>query len=318
MKTENFRILLRLVTRTVVICYIRLVDFDSEHLEMNGSSFINNKCCHGSLAQQRIYFHTQTDETSSGLNYGPPMYQYSQKLISSDSATCDGMFNCHLTKFLPSLMRRQTHYPAYGLTDVHDVPTLGSFTYQSPINESLIHPCVSFNGTFCDQPTPKAFPKPIIYNYNPQPQFTQPRFSNENRFIGEAALDRVNGLNKQNYFRSTKVNKQSENAKASVKYQDRNKKLDFKINFRDEHRKVNGCFHRDDKLANKTKSDASAPPPKKMWIRHYMTGKSETYLFTTEGFMVMSTFYLEELTINSLDNSLSFHFHPPTIKLAIR
>lgn len=59
-------------------------------------------------------------------------------------------------------------------------------------------------------------------------------------------------------------------SKSSIKFQDRNKKLDFKKNFRDENLKVDGCFHRE---SSSNSSSEAVAPPKKKWIRHYMTGK---------------------------------------------
>lgn len=64
-----------------------------------------------------------------------------------------------------------------------------------------------------------------------------------------------------------------ERIKTSIKFQDRNKKLDFKVNFRDENRKVNGCFHREEsKSPNNSALAFAVAPPKKKWIRHYLTG----------------------------------------------
>jgi hypothetical protein len=63
--------------------------------------------------------------------------------------------------------------------------------------------------------------------------------------------------------------------KTSIKYQDRNKKLDFKKNFRDENRKVNGCFYDSERISPKYRDnhcDAISAPPKKKWLKsHYST-----------------------------------------------
>jgi hypothetical protein len=70
--------------------------------------------------------------------------------------------------------------------------------------------------------------------------------------------------------------------KTSIKYQDRNKKLDFKTNFRDENRKVNGCFYDSDHTMLESGECALfkiAAPPKKKWIKHYLTAKSGRFFF---------------------------------------
>lgn len=93
----------------------------------------------------------------------------------------------------------------------------------------------------------------------------------------------------------------------SIKYQDKNRKLDFKANFLEENKKINGCFHEhvhvngckisncmgnrsplppsvDTETDTITKSQfassaditadvASTAPPKKKWIRHYLKGE---------------------------------------------
>lgn len=61
-----------------------------------------------------------------------------------------------------------------------------------------------------------------------------------------------------------------------IKYQDRNKKLDFKIKFRDENRKINGCFYdSENKLSPKNqRNNEHAAAPKKKWIKNYLTNNS--------------------------------------------
>jgi hypothetical protein len=61
--------------------------------------------------------------------------------------------------------------------------------------------------------------------------------------------------------------------KTSIKFQDRNKKLDFKTNFRDENRKVNRCFYDNEKLSPKNIINGHSAPKKK-WIKHYMKNNS--------------------------------------------
>lgn len=71
--------------------------------------------------------------------------------------------------------------------------------------------------------------------------------------------------------------------KTSIKYQDRNKKLDFKVNFRDENRKVNGCFYDSESISPRSHPDhtmeLSLTPPKKKWLKtHYLTSQTGIFL----------------------------------------
>lgn len=152
------------------------------------------------------------------------------------------------------------------------IPTLESYVYQSSANGSQTY-CGGFlNRTFSNQPTRTCL-NPMIQNSQsrPQQQLIQEEFINLNCKL-EHPLDPKKETLCHYYVGLKSVNEKSERVTISIKYQDRNK-LEFGRNFRDENRRVNGCPHRDDKLANKTSSDASAPSPKKKWIRHYMTGK---------------------------------------------
>lgn len=82
-----------------------------------------------------------------------------------------------------------------------------------------------------------------------------------------------------------------EKVKISVKFQDRNNnKLDFKVNFHDVKRKADVSFHSGDSGKS---SEASPHPPKKKWIRHYMTGKVDRIYSETwqEGVSFPSNFF---------------------------
>lgn len=147
-------------------------------------------------------------------------------------------------------MHRQTHLPITQIMD--NIPIVIPYVHQS-LNQ-VTKSCL------------------ISSRKRPQQQLIQDRVSN----IKEQPFDRNIGPITE-YYVTKSVGEQSEKITTSIKYQDRNKKLNFKINFRNEQRQVNGCFHRDDKLATKTSSDAYIhkvdSQPKKKWIRHYMTGK---------------------------------------------
>lgn len=234
----------------------------------------------------------------------PSTNQYSYGLLSNDKGICDEMINCHLSETWSSIMQRQTHFPVSRIID--EMPILSSYAPQNSSNMLQTYPNGFLNGTCHDQRM-ESFVKPLSKT---QQQLMQEVYSGP-------PLNRNNDPTKQYYVCQAKVNEQSEKIKTSIKYQDRNKKLDFKLNFRDENRKVNGCFHRDDKFPKNTSRIASAPPPKKKWIRHYMTGKTvkkklEICLCVGSNQPASSELYKQ------VTQHFFFISHTPTTQLAIQ
>jgi hypothetical protein len=75
--------------------------------------------------------------------------------------------------------------------------------------------------------------------------------------------------------------------KTSIKFQDRNKKLDFKINFRDENRKINGCFYDSDRISPRSRSvGTTIAPPKKKWLKtHFLSSQAGRHFCPIKTFL---------------------------------
>lgn len=195
-----------------------------------------------------------------------------------DSGICDGMNNCHLTDSWAYM----NHQP------INDIPILNPYVpLRLPIELQTTSNYV-LKGTFHHQFSANTFRnQEYLNNFHCINQFQNVELKDRvhpQQQLLQDGLSRLAELNYESTLRNTSIesfdncatnmNEHEERVKTSIKFQDRNKKLDFKINFRDQNRKLNGCFHLDDsKASNDATSTSVAPPPKKKWIRHYMTGK---------------------------------------------
>lgn len=240
--------------------------------------------CNGSSTQPKLYVSdTQTQVSFGEVNYSSSLsqfYEHSQGMISNDKGICEGMINCHLTDAWSSLMHPPFRYPVTHV--LNKTPILGSYLTRNVSTLTQTYPSGFTNGA-CHEQVKSNYVNPLI---KPHRQPIQERQLNRAELNCEQSLDNNDDPIRRQYFVcTTSVNEQSEKITTSIKYQDRNKKLDFKVNFRDENRKVNGCFHRDDKQPS---SDASVPPPKKKWIRHYMSGKPLIFLWLNRTEVIRS------------------------------
>lgn len=187
--------------------------------------------------------------------------------LSFESGICDKMTNCHLAESFLNL-------------PMNDTPILSPYVPTRPpiviqTNEALKGTFHQQHNTFLNQ----EYLRNVCYlNQSRSDEMmelsgSQHLFQSSLLRIQETKLCRNKSSLEPLNCCETKSTEHEERVKASIKFQDANKKMDFKINFHEEHRKANECFQRND---NKPQVDVTssfaAPRPKKKWIRHYMTG----------------------------------------------
>lgn len=192
-----------------------------------------------------------------------PRVQVTKEIMNNPNCNetiCDGMTNCHLTEPWAGYMNQRTHMALTQYSS--DIPILTPYVTSMELprhhssflcNQSVLHQVYTSemnNVVTCQQQT-------FQEEFSPIADFGSSTSRYEFENTARTTLDYVS--------------ENDERIKASIKFQDRNKKLDFKVNFRDENLKVNGCFYRED---SKSPTNALAPPKKK-WIRHYLTGKEK-------------------------------------------
>jgi hypothetical protein len=237
---------------------------------MNKPNFNFNKfsknCCQGNRSK--------TQFSSYGLS---PFYHHSFPR-TFESGICDGMNNCHLsTAFMPN-------------QSMNDIPILNPYVpLRLPIELQTTSNGV-LKGTFYHQQNASLNQEYLrnVYCMNqfknvelkdrihPQHQLLQNGFSRIDDLSYETPLRHDNPPIDIADNCAIRMDEHEERVNTSIKFQDRNKKLDFKTNFRDENRKVNGCFYRDDSKSPQEAPMSLVAPPKKKWIRHYMTGEGKS------------------------------------------
>lgn len=194
------------------------------------------------------------------------------RLLSiADTSICDGMSNCHLAESWASVFNHQSNVP---IAQMRDLPILNPYVpLRYPLNVELQTPTNGYFIGTLDQNVPalgKASLKPLESETSQQdfPNFKCPPsdFS-----LPSFARHRTTTQPTPPHPKATADYRN----KSSIKFQDRNKKVDFKVNFRDENRKVDGCFYNEENrlLEGSASVPIVLPPPKKKWIRNYMTGK---------------------------------------------
>lgn len=223
------------------------------------------------------------------LNLSAHRHTYDRGLISTESGICDEMNNCHLTETWAGFINQETDLPLARMSP--EIPILNPYVpLRLPIelqtNSSRIIEATALhhhqNATLENFTRKKSLPSHLeaygsSLNSYPHPQQKLMR-------EGFSRLDELNYESSQVESHENSITsayaggsvmslpiEYEKRIKTSIKFQDRNKKLDFKVNFRDENRKLDGCFHREDSKSPKALTFAVAPPKKK-WIRHYLTG----------------------------------------------
>lgn len=206
--------------------------------------------------------------------------------ISTDSGICDRMFNCHLTDTWTGYMNQQINLPITQISN--DIPILNSYvpmrmpielqTTTNGVSKGPAHHLSAFpndeylKNVYCANHLKSDDMRSMIH---PQQQLLQDGFSRLAELNYEPQSDNRQYDTSLMTTPAAEKIAHADQVHSRIKFQDRNKKLDFKVNFRDENRKANGCFHRE-----VSKSLSTAGPPKKKWIRHYMTGNSQANLYT--------------------------------------
>lgn len=198
---------------------------------------------------------------------------------SAELGICDGMNNCHMTESWTSVLERSInpHVPrlSSGMPIVNPYVSLRlplevqPSMQQTSIDDSYSHrtqkACASWRNFQVSKPINRHPVDPNCDNSGEEKVSSQKRLAQRLKC-----------------FDDSEVVINEEKIQTSVKFQDKNKRVDFKINFRRENRKVDGCFHNDEsKSPVGAMSNVAVPPPKKKWIRHYMTGKILTNFVRT-------------------------------------
>lgn len=192
-------------------------------------------------------------------------------IMSNDNGICDGMNGCHLTE-----------------------AWVGSQNPQRTISSSVISPYASFhrpfesqsgfsNGTNHDS-TRGIFPRINEFKQTELEAYPQqqPILDGLMRFSvlhneTSSGFDLINKISAESFTDMNQFNKNGFEVKTKIKYQDH---------------ELSESIHRDDiRSSNGATSISMTSPPKKKWIRHYLTGKVMFHLSST-----------------SL--SLPFRFHP--------
>lgn len=217
---------------------------------------------------------------------GHPVYRQGFGALpnSAELGICDGMNNCHMTESWTSVLARSINPHVQRLSS--EVPIVNPYVslrlpfevqpsmQQATIDDSFSHRTLKASATWRDFEFTKPNPRHPI----------APHCAN----LGEAKIPSQKRLAQRLKCFDSEVVINEEKIQTSVKFQDRNQRQDFKVNFRRKNRKVDGCFHNDDgKSPVDTMSNVAVPSPKKKWIRHYMTGKILTDFVRSLGVTVL-------------------------------
>lgn len=257
---------------------------------------------------------TQCESQSQSIEQfiSPTLYQ--NTIVTTDVGICVGMSNCHLTEnscdgmngLLTNDYSILQHYHPHSVSSVMPTPSNG---YQNNyhLNKEQIQEVCYLNRfkyievNQCSQAS--AIDKNLEHMY---------QRSSCNKFL-------TNIFKSNNYemnFMENSSHHASYNQKitTSIKYQDRNGKLDFKAKFLEANRKYNGCFHEatindyskmrstDNPTENSIPAEimgsdvtaefVASAPPKKKWIRHYLKGE---YLYKIFSIILeKETIYLQK------------------------
>lgn len=206
-----------------------------------GTHSSNNCCSEASTKSQAFVFNCPNSENESFHRSNVSnqfRFDFDRGLISSDSGLCAGFNNCNLINFSSAQLSSETPTlnPYFPPRDSNQCQP-GSFeVFHASSHQSSQERLSRFEEQTSDSP-PKRY------------QLNVPR-KDSSGFV-------VDAIESAEY--REKIN-------PSVEFQDRSKKL----NFCDQNRTVDECGHLDD---NRKPSEDLPHPPKKKWIRHYMTGK---------------------------------------------
>lgn len=224
------------------------------------------------------------------------VYPHFSAITSTDNVICDEMNDCHLTDSWVNYMNQHVNLPITHIAN--QIPILNSYIpheYHSYQNNLYQQQNYLLHRNYLNRYYLNERYKYIsmtdnnnsVMQAHPQQQLFHDGFSRR------AELDyEENTLNHQqnesesiksiyeNNQLSQKCNETTEvddQIKTCIKFQDRNKKLDFKTNFRDENRKINGCFfdNNESKFSPKSREKHVAAPKKK-WIKNYLTSSAGT------------------------------------------
>lgn len=235
-----------------------------------------------------------TTSPSSYFFPTPPIFGNHQQFTSPpDSGICDGMNNCHLADSWVNYMNQHVNLPITQITN--QIPILNSYmptalklhpnefyqqaVYHKTYLESIYeHQKSIVAESFAGNSQPRQFFRDDLTQLNIQAS-TNDHQINKSETIYENNLT-PQTIQSRDYKEIS--DDEMHGAKICIKFQDRNKKLDFKKNFRDENRKINGCFYdSENDLSPKLRSEslsAAVAPPKKKWIKNYMTTFAGTFV----------------------------------------
>lgn len=225
--------------------------------------------------------YTQVSFTSTlpTYNYG---HQLTRIIHSTDNNICDGMNNCHLSadwwsqhavmfQSLNSMPILSSYMPA---KPTIELPV--GYQYQDVLLDKEYFESTNrshqdkYLGEFGSSLT-SSMPPPQHQQIMPENFMSQSILKNYDAHRTFNSILRESDINDDEASRNC-----NETLNCNIKFQDRNKKLDFKVNFRDENLKANGCFHSESSSPN---PETAVAAPKKKWIRHYLTtGKKKTFL----------------------------------------
>lgn len=234
------------------------------------NQFLSN-CCDGSATRPKSYFNNTN--TSNGI-VPSTTYFHPHCAVSTDNGICDGMDNCHISA-------PWNGYLSMPISQVpNEVPILSPFV---PLRLPLDFEAASeddFMRIFYQHQSAQHFNK--VHDVNQRQvatnQLVQDRYASV-ELSYEVSLNRNNLDRARTPLIVVSNAEHDERVRTCIKFQDRNRKCDFKANFRDENLKADGCFFREGSKSPNGSADAIAPPKKK-WIRHYMTGKEKTNKFS--------------------------------------
>lgn len=223
-------------------------------------------------------------------------------ILLNDNLICDGMDNCHLTESWANYMNQNINLPITQISN--QIPILNSYV---PIQQSL--ELQAFSNRYYHQQF--HVQQQQQQNYFMQKNYLEAIHSSHDHYKylrmtenssnshpqqhllrdGFSRLDELdyeqNNKSEQNSHQTNDINLSDvkdvnepeyyhHKIKTCIKFQDRNKKLDFKVNFRDENRKVNGCFHDFETISPKSREiysmdiDDNIEPPKKKWLKTHL------------------------------------------------
>lgn len=246
---------------------------EKKSLKLRNSSIINsvvNRSCVGSRSCIG-YFNWRSSSNPNETN-----------------GLCDGMDKCHLTeswRYKCNLSNQLpiTHFSCDPFLVNQYVPSHFAIEFQT-ISNDIYKGTYYRHGYSAPPERPTAFNMPklaesstsLLNKYSYQQEFSRLFDCNRSQ-VNLMQLRKKYPVNDK-VLHSSSIHENNSN----VKFANKIKTLDFKVNFQEENHKINGCFYDQESKElmsqNRSKSkEKKIAPPKKKWMKNFINGKYLTF-----------------------------------------